>query len=241
MNRPGAHLPASCVLLAVVLASAGCVSKSTHQELAAELAECRDAEASLQAANVAWERRFDRESERWETLGQSVTDAVPQALVEFHEERDQILEMVPEQVQTEVRAYLEDYFGTVSQGFQVLKADNEDIKLELAATRKALEVVGADARSISTAVDRTLAEEREARQAARDRAAEVSGQLATLTALVVDFDRNRVDCKKCDDKIGLGRKEREAILAFHDELTREIAAIQARLGSGAPAPATTAE
>lgn len=240
MHPHGARSIVLCILLPAALAGAGCVSKSSHEALGAELAECRDAEASLQAANVAWERRFERESERWEELGATVGDAVPQALVEFHEERDRILEMVPEQVQSEVQAYLEDYFGTVSQGFQVLKNDNEDIKLELAATRKALEVVGADARSISTAVDRTLAEERQARQASRDRAAEVSQQLAELTAMVVDFDRNRVDCKKCDDKIGLGRKEREAILAFHDELTQRIAALQAQLGSSGPATAVAA-
>lgn len=213
------------VLFGLVAAVAGgCVSKKTHEALQAQLQTCEDEKAKVQAENVNWERRFDRESQRWETLGQSVTEALPKALVEFHDERDRILKLVPQQVQTEVQAYLEDYFDTVSKGFQLLKNDNEEIKAQLSATQVALEGVGADTKSISATVDRTLADERRRRD-------KVSVELAALFDQVVEFDRTKIDCAKCPDKLGLSRKERETILAFHDDLARRVAAIQSLTGN----------
>jgi hypothetical protein len=220
-------VPRLPLLLLLLGLTAGCVSKKEHEAVTAKLGTCEDEKAALQAENVNWERRFDRESQRWEELGASVTDALPKALVEFHQERDRILELVPQQVQSEVQDYLEDYFETVSKGFQLLKNDNEEIKAQLAATGTALAAVGADTKSISATVDRSLADERRRRD-------KVSQELAALLDKVVDFDRTRIDCAKCPDKLGLSRKERETILAFHDELTRSLSEIQSLIGGAPP-------
>ncbi len=218
--------PLIWLLLSVLgLASGGCVSKQAHEATAAALASCEDEKTQSQAAVIAWETRFDRESQRWDEMEGSINEALPQALTEFHGERDRILELVPEQVQFEVSSYLEDYFSTVMKGFEALKNDNDAIRLQLAENRKTLSAVGADTRSISaetqqikeirSTLDEALASEQAKRQ-------ELSQRLAEIVTQVSTFDEKKIHCKSCEGRLKLNRKEREALSAFHAQLTRAL-------------------
>lgn len=207
------------VPLVVLLLAAGCVSKKAHQATTDQLAECTDETAALEAQVARWQDRFDRESNRWETMQASITEAVPNALAEFDAERDRILELVPEQVQFEVSSYLDDYFSTVMKGFELMRQDTRDVQIQLEATRQALEVVGADTKAIGVVIDRAVGEE-------RDRRAEVASGLSALIDQVVGFDRDRIHCKSCPDRVKLNRKEREAVLGFHAELLEALSDLQ---------------
>jgi len=222
-------VPAVLIVIAALLAS-GCVAKSELEEAQAQLAACQEERAQAEAEVASWERRFDRESSRWEELGTSVADAVPQALRQFEEERTRILEAVPDQVQTEVATYLDDYFATVMQGFELLSEDNSEIKLQLQATQKALEAVGADTRDIGLAIDEALAEEKEQRQNLDQRLDRLAGHLSDVVEQVVEFDQTRINCKRCPERLRLNRKERETILGFHAELMSDLSDLQARAG-----------
>ncbi len=217
----------AAALLSALIAS-GCVAKSELDEAQAELAECVGEKTAIEADVKTWEARYDRESGRWDEIEASVSDALPRALGDFHSERERILELVPAQVQDEVSRYLEDYFSTVMKGFELLNNDNADIKLELRATQKALEVVGADARGIRTAVDEALVDERGKRDEMSGRLADLSGHLGDVVEQVVQFDQTRINCKKCPERLTLSRKEREAVLGFHAELMSDLSDLQAR-------------
>ena len=211
---------------AALLASTGCVPKSDLEEAQAELAACEEARATAEATTASWERRYDRESSRWTQLETSVSQALPRALNEFHADGERILELVPEQVKVEVEGYLEDYFNTVMRGVAELSDDNAEIKLELKATQKALDAVGADARGIRTAVDEALTDERAKRDVMAGRLGDLSGELGAVVDRVVAFDRTRINCKQCPERLRLNRKERETILAFHAELMSELSDLQ---------------
>ncbi|MCP3956991.1 MAG: hypothetical protein GY719_03980 [bacterium] len=221
-------------LLATLLLSAGlatgCASKKDLTAAQTALAECNDEKLGLEASVISWEQRFDRESSRWMEIESSVTEALPAALQEFHAERERIVELVPEQVQSEVGAYLEDYFGAVMKGFGKLAEDNAEIKTQLRVTHRALEAVGADTREIGNTIDETVAEERAERQAAQARRQARDERIATRMAEIVDqvveFDQNRINCRDCPDRLKLNRKERETMLAFHAELIADLADLQ---------------
>ena len=215
--------------------SVGCVSKSQLEETQAELAQCQEDKARAEAAVVTWEERYDRESSRWNQLESAVSQALPKALGEFHEERDRILELVPGQVQDEVSGYLEDYFSTVMKGFELLSDDNAEIKLELRATQKALDAVGADARGIRTAVDQALTTERGKRDAMSGQLGDLAEYLGDVVSQVVEFDQTRINCRNCPDRLKLSRKEREALLAFHGELMSDLSDLQSRAAADLPA------
>lgn len=219
----------ACRPLAIVLVLGliGCVPKSDLEEAKLQVANCEDEKAQLQAEVAAWEERFDRESSRWTEMQASITETVPAALDEFHAERKRILEMVPEQVQADVETYLNDYFATVMQGFNMLSEDNADIKLQLQASSMALQALGADTRSINDKIDTTLAEERARQQMVQGRIDSMSSTLADTIYQVKEFDQSRINCKGCPDRLKLNRKEREAILGFHAELISALADLQA--------------
>jgi len=204
----------------------GCVSKSDYEAVQAELGDCQENRVRAEAQVISWERRFDVESERWNQMEASISDTVPKALSEFHDEGQRIVEMVPQQVQGEVRKYLDDYFATVMTGFEHVMKDSQQIKLQLDATTKVLESLGkdtatirADTGSISTAIDSALAEEKEKRE-------EVSTELAAVVAQIVEFDQTQINCKSCSDRLKLNRHERESITAFHAALLARLAEIQ---------------
>lgn len=230
MNATSSRLRLVHNLLAMTLllaATTACVPKGDLEEAKVQVANCQDEKAQLQAEITAWEERFDRESSRWTEMQASITDTVPAALNEFHAERKRILEMVPEQVQSEVETYLNDYFATVMRGVEMLSNDNADIKLQLQASSMALEALGKDTRSINTKIDTTLAQERARQQAVQSRIDDMAGMLADTINEIKTFDQTRINCKTCPDRLKLNRKEREAVLAFHAELTSALADLQA--------------
>lgn len=218
MNRCAVALTLSTTLLAV-----GCVSKKQYETVQTELAACQEEKAAAQADVLAWQQRYDRETTRWDQMEQSISDSVPKALIEFNAEKERILELVPEQVKFEVQSYLEDYFNTVMKGFELLKKDNDEIRLQLAATQGAVETVGQDTRSIGKALEQDVATEKAKRE-------QIATQLAALVAEITTFDNKHVDCKSCPEYLSLSKKEREALSAFHGTLTNKLAELQAFSG-----------
>lgn len=197
----------------------GCVSKKEMEKAQAELAACREETAEAEARVIAWQERFDRENEFWQELQSEVGEAVPRALEEIHQERERIIAAVPDQVRGELEIYLDDYFATVMQGFETLQRDNDDIQLQLEATRNALEVVGSGTREINDRIEGALTEER----SRRDRLAK---HLSDVVGQIVEFDQTRVNCRGCRERLRLNRKERETIMGFHAELMSDLADLE---------------
>jgi hypothetical protein len=230
MTATLAPLSPSAAVLAVALAASlfatGCVSKSQFTEVESQLATCEQEKAKADAAVISWEQRFDRESKRWTEMEKSVTTALPRALSEFQEERQAIVKLVPEQVRGQLVRYLDDYSSTVTRGFERMKQDNDEIKLQLMATEKALQIVSKDTKaidantqSIGKMIDQSLAGERNKRES-------LAQNLTDLMNRIVEFDQTKINCKGCPERLKMRDKTKEEMLAFHQELMQDLATIQ---------------
>lgn len=217
--------------ISILCFGTGCVSKQQYANVQAELASCQEEKAQAEAQVITWEQRFDREAQRWETVGASVTDQVPKALGELNAERDRIVKLVPEQVKGEVEKYLDEYFATVMAGFDKMTDDNREIKMQLAATHKVLESLGADTRDVASKIDTTLADERGKRQQEQRRRESVASRISEVVTQLSEFDNTRINCRQCPDRLRLNRKERETIGAFHTEVMTTLSKIQSFAGS----------
>ncbi len=213
-------------LLIVALLAVGCVSKSQFEEVEGQLATCEQEKAKADATVISWEQRFDRESKRWTEMEKSVTTALPRALSEFQEERQRIVKIVPDQVKVQLERYLDDYSSTVNKGFERMKTDNDDIKLQLMATQKALDILGKDTKSIGAntesigkMIDNSLSGER----AKRERLAQ---DMTDLINRIVEFDSTKINCKGCPERLKMRDKTKEEMIAFHQELMQDLATIQ---------------
>src|SRR5690606_19689278 len=97
------------VALDVVMMSSACVSKSAYEQRQGQLDECKTDKTAAQDAASECEERFEREVSRWDDTDKALTEAVPQAMQQLQEEKEKILELVPEAARQEVRAYFEDF------------------------------------------------------------------------------------------------------------------------------------
>ena len=219
------------ILAMLVITTTGCVSKSDHEALQAELNACEEAKAASEAQVISWQQRYDRETARWSQIQESVSSAVPNALSEMQQERSRILDLVPDQVQSEVSGYLDEYFNTVMAGFDRLARDNQDLKVEVLGLTKAMEVLGSDTKQIGRAIDESLADEKGRRE-------KLAQDLADVIDLIVEFDQTRVNCDKCPNRLRMRDKYKEQLLGFHQELMADLAGLQTY---AAAIPGTDAE
>ncbi|MDA8020377.1 MAG: hypothetical protein MPN21_23310 [Thermoanaerobaculia bacterium] len=229
-SRPRVALLLTASLILTLLL-AGCVAKGEHEALQGELAQCEEQLAQSKAENISWQNRFDRESQRWEQVGASIEEAVPRALNELDEERERIIQAVPEQVQEEVSRYLDGYFNTVMRGFDALNEQNERTRIELETTNKVLASLGADTKQIGQAIDSSLTESKAKRE-------QIASHLTDMIDHIVEYDQTRLNCKRCPERLKMRDRSREELLAFHAELMADLAELQtfaSLAGSSPPA------
>lgn len=238
--RGTAVMKLAAVSIAVVLASTGCVSKQSYELAQTQLEECRADKKAAQDAAAACEERFQREVAQWDDAEKALTEVVPQSLVQLQEERDKILELVPDAARQEVRAYFDDFSKSVSRGFQSLqanqeslRADNARILAELDTARLSLAAVGDRTQSIDTTLKGNLQSANQDRQRMRAAA-------ASIAQMVQEFDQSYINEKGSGDRLSLSRKERETIINFHARVAAALAALQADEPASVPAAAEPA-
>lgn len=211
--------------LVLSIAALGCVSRGEHQRLRTQLEECRSDKVSAQAAATACEDRYAQEVRQWENMETVMSDVIPQTLREFRSERDEIVELVPEQARQEVQRYLDEFAEGMTRGFQVMKEDSDRILMELDRNKTLLDEVGVRTSSIDERVTSTLQDAFNS----RDRLTAVRNEMIESASALVDeiheFDRTYIGEKASPDRLKLNRKQREAIQLFHDHLVSQLAAL----------------
>lgn len=221
--------------LAAAVVASGCVSKSAYEQLGVQLEECRKDKTAAQDAAAACEGRFEREVVKWDNTEKTLSEVVPQTLQQFGEERDKILQLVPEAARTEVRSYLDDFSKSVQRGFQsvqasqeALRADNARILAELETSKQSLAAVGDTTQSIDSTLKSNLQSANQDRQRMRASA-------AAIVQLIQEFDQTYINEKGSDERLSLSRKEREAIMNFHARVVTSLTTLQADVASEAAA------
>jgi hypothetical protein len=206
----------------------GCVSKSRHQLLQAQVDECRQDKQKAQEAADFCERRFAKEIERWDDIQAVVEEALPQTIREFEAERTRILELIPAGVQQEVNDYLSGFSLAVARGFDELNGQNQKILTELSVYKASLEEVGVRTQSIDETVTAQLQESNAARREAERSVAKVTAELIDE---IQEFERTFISDKSSRERLKLNRNQRETVALFHDELVRRL--VDLREASGA--------
>ncbi|MDX1384778.1 MAG: hypothetical protein R3190_14090, partial [Thermoanaerobaculia bacterium] len=90
------------LLLVPLLCAVACGESEELVQTRALLEECRSDKVAAQGAASACEDRYAREVRQWEDMEAVVSEVLPQTLADFREEREEILELVPEEARQEV-------------------------------------------------------------------------------------------------------------------------------------------
>ena len=231
----------ACVVLAL---TTGCVSRSRHKTLEAELSECRRDKVAAQEAAQFCNRRYAQEVERWDDIQAVVEEVLPETVKDFEAERDRIVALMPEEVKREVDTYLSSFAQAVARGFDLLTEQNREILGELQLYKASLEEVGVRTQSIDDTVKQQLrdaAVEVDEAAAVRRRSARLVAETATaLIDEVHGFDQTYITDRGSGERLKLNRNQRETVALFHDRLVRRLIELRDAAEEGASAAAASA-
>lgn len=223
-------------LLAVVLlplAASGCVARSQLDAVKKEADTCQQDKATAQKTAADCQSRLEGESKRWDGIEAQLTSTLPQTLRDFQDERAKIIQLLPEEVKKQVAVRLDRHFVNMSRSFERMDGKVQELQGALDAARKQIAELATTTQSVDTRVQATH-EAVVSGQHWIDRFDEQTRRSADIAASVLDFDRLRINCESCDDRIKLKGDGREHLLAFHQGLVKRLQA-----PVSAPAPAAT--
>jgi hypothetical protein len=219
-------------LVPLLILLTACASRSELQETTALLEECRGDKGTAQDAMRACEDRYQSEVRQWEDMEQVVSQMIPQTLEGFRAEREQILELVPEQAREEVAAYVDELSDVMGRGFQVLREESEATLLELEIAQTKLDALQAATDSLgattdaidsrAAAISETLEGDlREALEAQR----RINREAQQLIERIRGFDEQYITHEGSEQRLRLNRRQRELVANFHDVVVSELAAM----------------
>ncbi len=211
--------------LIVLVLIGGCASRSELAEIEALLEECRTDKMAAQGATVSCEERYDSEVRQWQNIEQVVAEVIPRTLEEFRDDRQEILELVPEEARDVVEEQLDEVSDLLGRGFQVLREENDAVLLELEIAQSKLDGLEARTDSIGTqtaAINDTL---EGSLRSALEGQAEMRRQATAVIQKLQAFDLEYLSDRSSAERLKLNRRQREAIENFHDAVVADLSAL----------------
>lgn len=204
------------VTLAIAALAVGCVKKSDHEAVLAQLAECKERSDEYEGL---YQQAME---ERKETLVEAM-DYLPTAAAELRQELDVKLQEVTAgldtRVREQVREMLDRMTQQMAQGYQALSEQNTQLQTQLTEARGVLDVVMQKTGSI----ERTVGEERVAMLRRRE---SVMQNIDGLSSKVSNWKYSRVDCRDCPERLRLNDKERDEISQLHTDLIADLESLR---------------
>lgn len=211
----------------------GC-SSGELEKVRGELKSCGDRRDSLAREIDACRKESARLRQRWNAVQAVLTAPVPPSVKEA---RQEFLNNVPEQVRVELELYLDSYFTAVAREFKQLQDRNKEILQEMKSARREISQeiskTSGQVEQVATATSNleeglaAVQKGTEDAQQLRQRQQQAAAELQKVIASMIEFDRNRLNCRNCKDKLRLRDKNREEILKFHSSLVQKLTALQA--------------
>ncbi len=213
-----------------------------------ELKTCEERRASVVQEADSCRQESARQKRRWEAIQEELDKAVPTPL---QDARVKVLEGLPQEVRVETQLQLDSYFMAVARNFKQVQDRNEEILQELKQARrevtKASGKVDKVVESTSNLEDGMAAvqkgneeaqkrneEVRQLREQQQAHQQQIAAEIQTVIASVIEFDRNRLNCRECRERLRIMDKNRMEILKFHADLVQKLTSMQASAEGSAP-------
>jgi chromosome segregation ATPase len=233
-NKETRRMPGAVkVFLAAVALLLGC-SSGELEKVQGELKACGDRRDSLAREMDACRKEGARLKQRLDGFQVALTAPLPPSI---NEAREEFLSTVPEQVRVELELHLDNYFTAVAREFKELQNRNKEILQEMKSARreisKEISKTSGQVEQVATVTSNleeglaAVQKGTEEAQQLRLRQQQTAAELQRILQSVIEFDRNRLNCRSCMDKLRLRDKNREEILKFHSVLVQRLTALQA--------------
>lgn len=227
------------VFLATLALLLGC-SSGELDKLRGELKACGDRRDSLARDMDACRKESARLKQRLQSIQTVLAAPVPASV---NEAKQEFLANVPQEVRVELELQLDSYFTAVAREFKQLQDRNKEILQEMKSARREISQeiskTSGQVEQVATATSNleeglaAVQKGAEEAQQLRQRQQLTAAELQKILESVIEFDRNRLNCRECREKLRMMNKNREEILKFHSDLVRKLTALQASADGGA--------
>ena len=207
-------------LAAVLLVGCG-VSKSEHEAVVAELEECR-------AGALRWETLYQESvEERRQALDQAL-EMLPAAHDELRSQinlrLDEVTRSLDSTLRSEVQESVYELAEAIAEGYSVLQDENEQLEAQLAESRRLIESVLEKTGSI----EERVGSEKEAFLADRQ---SLLLEIGEVEAYLRDWQYKHVECKGCDERLRINKRERDALAQLQEEILSRLAEVRQKITS----------
>jgi hypothetical protein len=211
-----------------------CCSSGELDKARGELKTCEERRASLVQEANSCRQESARQKQRWEAIQGELDKAVPTPV---QDARDKFVEGLPQEVRVEVQLQLDSYFMAVARNFKQVQDRNQEILQELKQARREFSKTSGQVDKVATsasnleeglaAVQKGSADVRQLREQQQARQQQTAAEIQRIITSVIEFDRNRLNCRECKERLRLMDKNRAEILKFHSDLVQKLAALHA--------------
>lgn len=228
--------PSIKIFLAAFAILLGC-SSGELEKTRGELKTCGDRRDSLAREIESCRKESARLTQRLHGIQAVLAAPVPASV---NDAKREFLDSVPEEVRVELELHLDSYFTAVAREFKELQNRNKEILQEM-------KQAGRERREISKEISKTSGQVEqvattasnleeglaavqkgaEDTQQLRQRQQQTAAELQRIVESVIEFDRNRLNCRECRERLRMMGKNREEILKFHSNLVQKLTALQA--------------
>lgn len=200
----------------------GCgVSESEHQQVVAQLEECR-------ADALRWETLYQESVEERRQALDEALQMLPAAHQELRSEinlrLDEVTQSLDATLRNEVQQSVYELAEAIAEGYAMLQGENQQLEAELAESRglieSVLEKTGSIEERVGSEKDAFLAD----RQA-------LLLEIGEVEAFLRDWQYMHVDCKGCEERLRINKRERDALARLHEEILSRLAEVRQRITS----------
>jgi len=216
----------------------GC-SSGELEKVRGKLKTCEEHRASLQQEANSYRQESERQKQTCGAIQAALEASSPPPV---EDARKEFLQSVPQTVRVEVQFQLEKYFATVARNFKQLQEHNQEVLQELKQAQRAISKTSGQVEKVATsasnleqglaAVQKGNEEVRQLRENQQARQQQTATEIQKAITYVIEFDRTRLNCRECKEKLRMMDRNREEILKFHFKLVEHLTSLQAAAEEG---------
>ena len=228
----------ACFLL-IALTALACTPRSTHKAVVAQFETCQADLARTSEDALAWRDRLDTWEKQIGLRLEEQEAATAMSLDTIQLKFNEIRSAVPDVVETEVGAHIDEVEQLLIAGFRDLSLGNRSLQAQLEDTRLLL---GEARQELQTGNELARTAQTERREI-RGQISDLTSEYAVLVDRIHEFDRSRLQCKTCPEYLYLRKRKAADIAEFHNSIVGQLSSLQGALvgGSAAEAEAATAD
>ena len=218
--------------LGLVLAASlavGCgVPKEDHEQLVANLEECK-------AESLRWESLYQESVEERRLALDQALELLPAAHEELRTQIDvrlgEVTQELDDSLKAEVQESIYDLAEAMASGYNMLQQENRRLEAQLTESRSLIETVLEKAGAIEEkagTIEERVGVERDAFIAGRQA---LLLEIGEVEAFLRDWQHMHVDCSECVERLRINKREREALSELHSEVVTRLEAVRAKITS----------